>query len=79
MTLRTEKSRRRPVNDPNVYPPGWNYRRVMAVIKYYDRRKDQPVLHRSRVSRAAEVVWMEIPQDLVPKVRKLIADRKKSA
>jgi hypothetical protein len=51
----------------------------MAVIKYYDRRKDQPVLHRSRVSRAAEVVWMEIPQDLVPKVRKLIADRKKSA
>ena len=51
----------------------------MAVIRYYDRRKDQPVLHGSRLSKAAEAVWMEIPQDLVTKVQKLIADRKKSA
>ncbi|MGD0139611.1 MAG: hypothetical protein ABSD28_12090 [Tepidisphaeraceae bacterium] len=79
MIHENEKSRRKPAKDPNVYPPGWNRQRVERIIDYYDRRKDQVVLRRSGVSPAKEMVWMEIPEGLVPKVQKLIAGRRKSA
>ncbi|HEX4793161.1 MAG TPA: hypothetical protein VH370_05185 [Humisphaera sp.] len=72
----TRKSRR----DPNVYPAGWDYARTKAVADYYDGRKDEAVLDEPSVTRASVgLVWMEVPQDLVPKVRKLIAQRRKSA
>jgi hypothetical protein len=79
MTRKKYSARRRTVKDPNVYPPGWDAQRVAAIARYYDRRQGQPVLREPSVSKAAEVVWMEIPQDLVPKVQKLIAARRKSA
>ena len=67
---RTTRSQR----DPNLYPPGWDSRRAQAVIEYYDARKDQPVLDKGTVAEATlGSVWMEVPQDLVPKIRKLIA------
>jgi hypothetical protein len=65
--------------DPNIYPEGWNYERVQKIIKYYDRLNDRPVLKRSRISRANDAVWMEIPEKLVPKVQKLLTEMKKSA
>jgi hypothetical protein len=79
MTRKNGSSPRKPAKDPNVYPPGWNYRRVQKIIKYYDRMKDQPVLGPSRVTDVQEMVWMEIPEDLVPKVQKLIVASRKSA
>lgn len=79
MIHKNENPRRRPAKDPNVYPKGWSRQRVQKVVKYYDRLKDQPVLERPRMSKAGEVVWMEIPEDLVPKVQKLIAGSRKSA
>ena len=73
---RTTRNRR----DPNVYPPGWNYRRAHAVAEYYDARKDQPVLDKTTVAGATfGSVWMEVPQDLVPRIRKLIAQHRRSA
>jgi hypothetical protein len=67
-------------SDGNVYPPGWNYRRAKAIADYYDTRKDQPVIGEASSPRAnLGLVWMEVPQDLVPEVRKLIARRQKSA
>jgi hypothetical protein len=66
--------------DPNVYPPGWDRQRVARIIRYYDARKDQDVLAGNRARRTvAQHVWMEIPRDLVPAVRNLIASRRKSA
>ncbi|MGD0540326.1 MAG: hypothetical protein ABSB33_02300 [Tepidisphaeraceae bacterium] len=79
MMSKNEHARRRSAKDPNVYPKGWNRERVHDVIKYYDRLKDQPVLDRPRVAKADELVWMEIPEGLVPKVQKLIAASRKSA
>jgi hypothetical protein len=79
MKQKPTNSRPKLGGDPNVYPKGWNYERVQKVIKYYDRLKDQPVLKKPRVSRANDAVWMEIPEELVPKVQKLIAGMKKSA
>jgi hypothetical protein len=33
-----------PKMDRNIYPPGWNRQRANAVAKYYDARKDQPIV-----------------------------------
>jgi hypothetical protein len=79
MMRKNGNPRRKPTKDPNVYPKGWDRQRVQKVIKHYDRLKDQRVLERPRVSKADEMIWMEIPEDLVPKVQKLIAGSKKSA
>ncbi|HLL90705.1 MAG TPA: hypothetical protein VK324_15495 [Tepidisphaeraceae bacterium] len=66
--------------DPNVYPPGLNREKVEAIIAYYDARQTEDVLGESvEVGSVAEVVWMEVPQELVPQVRKLIAKHRKSA
>jgi hypothetical protein len=74
------KGKRRKPKDHNVYPPGWNYQRAKAIADYYDARKDLPVLDSVETSEAsAGLVWMEVPQDLVSDVRKLIARRRKSA
>jgi hypothetical protein len=79
MIRKNANSRRKSAKDPNIYPKGWNRQRIEEVIKYYDRLKDHRVLERPRVSNAGELVWMEIPENLVPKVQKLIAGSKKSA
>jgi len=66
--------------DPNVYPPGWDYRRVNDIAEYYDALKDQPALDEAHTAGPAiGLVWMEVPQELVPDVRKLIARHRKSA
>ena len=62
-----------------MYPPGWNAQKVQEIIEYYDSRKNQPIFDQPEVSKAQEVVWMEIPEDLVTKVQKLIAAKRKSA
>jgi hypothetical protein len=74
--VRTPRNRR----DANVYPVGWDYRRAKAVADHYDAMKDQPVLDPETVTKvSAESVWMEVPQDLVPTIRKMIARHRKSA
>jgi len=75
------KSKSRKISkDANVYPPGWNYQRAKAIAAYYDARKDKPVLDKGASSDAGRgLVWMEVPQELVPNIRKLIARYRKSA
>jgi hypothetical protein len=71
------KTRRK---DPNVYPPAWDYNRVKAIADYYDSRQGEDVLEGVEVSRInAGLVWMEVPQELVQQVRKLIARGKNPA
>jgi len=68
------------LKDPNAYAAGWNYRRAKAVADYYDTRKDQIVLGGATGAVPTPgLVWMEVPQELVPKVRKLIARGRKTA
>lgn len=66
--------------DPNIYPPGLNYRKVQGIIKYYDSRKNEDLIGDIVLPTPDNLpVWMEVPQRLVPQVRKLIARYKKSA
>jgi hypothetical protein len=79
MMQRPSKVKRKRVSDPNVYPEGWDYERTRRIAEYYDRLKDQPVLGRSRKSKALDFVWMEIPRDLVDQVLDMIETKRKSA
>jgi hypothetical protein len=65
--------------DPNVYSPVLNASKVADIIAYYARKNvdllddpDHELVHEA-------TGWVEVPVDLIPEVRKLIARRKKSA
>ncbi|HZZ45109.1 MAG TPA: hypothetical protein VFE58_19390 [Tepidisphaeraceae bacterium] len=74
------KPRKSHPNDPNVYPPGLDYKKAKALAKYYDDRKDQDLIGDIAFPDARTLpVWVEVPQFLLPKVRKLIDKHKKSA
>ena len=76
--MKKKSSQRR--KDPNIYPPGWDYQRAKAVADYYDHRKDESVLEVSAgTGSTSGLVWMEVPQELVAEVRKLIVRRRRSA
>lgn len=66
--------------DPNVYPPGLNARKVAEIIAYYDARQDEDLSEDPDHELLSEpTAWIEVPVELVPQVRKLIARHKKSA
>jgi hypothetical protein len=60
------------------FPPGWNERKVRAVIKHYEQLSDEQ-LAREIESAPEEETLMSIPAELVPAVQKLIARHQKSA
>ncbi len=77
MSTRTKKAKR---PDPNVYPSGLNYRRAQAIAKYYDERKGEDFIGDVELPTPESMsVWVEVPQGLLPEVRRLIARYKKSA
>jgi len=65
--------------DPNVYPPGWNYQKAMEVAEHYDEKKNDVVLDDEASQSEAGLVWMEVPQELVSEIQKLITKRRKTA
>ncbi|MGA2584016.1 MAG: hypothetical protein ABSG31_12120 [Tepidisphaeraceae bacterium] len=67
---------RRKKSDPNLYPPGWNYKRAKAIADYYDARKSEPLLGEIMKK---NTVLVQVPRKLLPAVLKLIDKRKKSA
>ncbi|MBI3822062.1 MAG: hypothetical protein HY289_05200 [Planctomycetes bacterium] len=61
------------------YPPGWDEKRVRAVIDYYENQTDEEHLAEIEAAQRAEnITMMAVPTELVPKVRALIA-KKRSA
>ena len=60
--------------DPNVYPTGLNAKKVAEIIAYYDARQDLDLRQDSDHEVLSEPTsWVEVPSELVPEVRKLIA------
>jgi hypothetical protein len=62
------------------FPPGWNERKVRAVIKHYEQLSDEQLAR--EIESAPEVIeetLMSVPAALVPTVQKLIARHQKSA
>jgi len=64
----------------NEYPPGWDEQRVKRVLEHYESQSEaETVAEDEAALEGAAGTVMEVPTELVPKVRELIAKHKKSA
>jgi hypothetical protein len=60
------------------FPPGWDEQRVRRVLEHYESQTDEEAVAEDEAALATATV-MDVPKELVPKVRELIAKHKKSA
>ena len=59
------------------YPPGWDQGRVQRVLEHYEGQSDEEAVAEDEAAfEATTHTTMEVPIDLVPAVRELIAKRK---
>jgi hypothetical protein len=66
--------------DPNVYPPGLDAAKVKRIIAYYDNQTDDEAAEEISSAPFAEpTAWIEVPLEILPRVRKLIARRQRKA
>jgi hypothetical protein len=58
----------------NEFPPGWDEARVRRVIDYYEAQsEDEAFAEDEAVFSGRHHTLMEVPADLVPTIRELIA------
>ncbi len=61
---------------PNRFPPGWDEERVRRVLAHYEERTEEEAVAEDEAAFEDETqTVMEIPNELVPAVRELIAKR----
>jgi len=60
------------------FPPGWDEQRVRRVLEHYESQTEEEAVAEDEAGMAASTV-MDVPVELVPTVRELIAKHKKSA
>jgi hypothetical protein len=59
------------------FPTGWDEERVRRVLEHYERQSDEEALAEDEASfESTTHTVMEVPVDLVPAVRELIAKRR---
>ena len=60
------------------YPPGWDEERVRRILEHYEGQLDEEAVAEEDEAAFEAITHtaMEIPVDLVPAVRELIAKRK---
>ncbi len=62
------------MGDKNNYPPGWDESRVKRVIEHYESQTEYESLAEDEAARETPGhTFMEVPNELVPVVRELIA------
>jgi len=60
----------------NRFPPGWDEQRVRRVLEHYEAQSPEEAVAEDEAAYEDETqTFMEIPTDLVPQVRDLIAKR----
>jgi hypothetical protein len=58
----------------NKFPPGWDEQRVKAVLAHYQQQSEEEAVAEDEAAFADESkVVIEIPKELIPLVRALIA------
>ena len=59
------------------FPPGWDEERVEQVLAHYEAQTEEEAVAEDEAAfESADQIVMEIPSELVPKVRELIAKHK---
>ena len=62
------------------FPPGWDEARVRRVLEHYEAQSDEEAVAEDEESfEATTHTAMEVPVDLVPAVRELIAKHRRRA
>jgi hypothetical protein len=62
------------------FPKGWDAARVKRVIDHYESQSDEEAVAEDEAAMEQEQqTLMEVPNDLVPVVRELIAKRRKAS
>jgi hypothetical protein len=62
------------------FPPGWDEERVRRVLEHYEHQSDEEAVAEDEAAFEAPThTAMEVPVDLVPKIRELIAKRRRTA
>ena len=59
------------------YPPGWDEQRVRRVLEHYEAQSDEEAVAEDEAAwEATTHTVMDVPVDLVPVIRELIAKRR---
>jgi hypothetical protein len=59
----------------NKFPVGWDEEKVRRVLAYYEEQSEEEALVEDAAGVEPSETVMNVPHDLVPKVRELIAKR----
>jgi hypothetical protein len=63
--------------DPNRYPKGWNREKVLDVLSYYENQSEEEAIAEAEAAyRKRKSALVEIPNRLLPQVRRLLAKSK---
>ena len=58
----------------NEFPPGWNSERVKRVLSHYESQSEEEAVAEDEAAfEASGQTVMEVPTELVPTIRELIA------
>ena len=61
----------------NAFPPGWDKERVVKVLKHYESQTEEEAVAEDEAAFETEgQTMMEVPTELVPAVRELLAKHK---
>jgi hypothetical protein len=61
------------------FPPGWNEQRVRRVLEHYEQQTDEEALAEDEAAfEDSTQTVMEVPRELVPSIRELIAKHRRS-
>ena len=56
------------------FPPGWDEERVRDVLEYYERQTDEEAVAEDEAAFESETeTFIQVPNELVPAVRELLA------
>lgn len=59
------------------FPPGWDEARVRSLLQHYETQSEEEAIAEDEAAFAAgDTTTMNVPMDLVPAVRRLIAEYK---
>jgi hypothetical protein len=65
---------------PQNFPPGWDEARVQRVLKHYEQQSDEEAVAEDEAAyEDPGQTLMEVPNELVPAVRELLAKHAKVA
>lgn len=61
----------------NKFPTGWDEAKVRRVLAHYEEQTEEEALIEDEAGIESSETVMNVPHDLVPKVRELIAKRQR--